>query len=133
MKIKGINGLSVQDLQDEISRGGRFVIYSYCISVIFMTFKRGTDIYFVKPDQSRFAKGLPWTMLSLLLGWWGIPWGFIYTPAALITNIGGGKNVTDEVINFIHSQTSGPVFDFEKEVTAEEEKELEKLKSGVGN
>jgi hypothetical protein len=133
MKINGIDGMTVQDIQDEVYNGGKFVIYNYCVSIIVMTFKRGTDIYFVKHNQSRFAKSLPWTLISLLLGWWGLPWGFIYTPAALATNIGGGKDVTNEVMNFIHSQTSGPVFDFEKEVTAEEEKQLEGLKQGLVN
>ncbi len=133
MKINGIDGMTVQDLQDEVYSGGKFVIYSYCVSIIVMTFKRGTDIYFVKHNQSRFAKSLPWTLISLLLGWWGLPWGFIYTPAALVTNIGGGKDVTTEVMNFIHSQTAGPVFDFDKEVTAEEEEQLEGLKQGLVN
>jgi hypothetical protein len=133
MKINGIDGMTVQDLQDEVYSGGKFVIYNYCVSIIVMTFKRGTDIYFVKHNQSRFAKSMPWTLISLLLGWWGLPWGLIYTPAALATNIGGGKDVTNEVMNFIHSQTAGPVFDFEKEVTAEEEKQLEGLKQGLVN
>lgn len=30
------------------------------------------------------------TTISWLLGWWGFPWGFIYTPLALITNLAGG-------------------------------------------
>lgn len=131
MKINGIEGLPVQQLQDEVNQGGKFVIYSWTVSILVMTFKRGTDIYFVKHNQSRVAKGLPWIFISLLFGWWGIPWGFIYTPASLITNFSGGKNVTNEVMSFIHSQTSGPVFDFDAEVTAEEEKDLEKLKSGL--
>lgn len=36
-------------------------------------------------------------------------------------------------MNFIHAQTNGPVFDFEKEVTAEEEKQLNVLKQGLEN
>jgi ATP-dependent phosphoenolpyruvate carboxykinase len=33
-----------------------------------------------------------------LLGWWGIPWGPIYTIAAVVTNIRGGKDVTAEIL-----------------------------------
>jgi hypothetical protein len=131
MRINGIDGLTVQDLQDEVLNGGKFVIYQWCVSIIIMTFKQGTDIYFVKQGESRFAKSLPWTLLSLFLGWWGLPWGFIYTPSVLATNIGGGKDVTQEVMDFIHSQTAGPVFDFDKEVTAEEAKQLEALKGDL--
>ncbi len=131
MKINGIQNLSVRDLQDEVAQGGKFVIYSYAVSVIVMTFKRGTDIYFVKHNENRFVKSLPWTLISLFFGWWGLPWGLIYTPAALFTNIGGGKDVTEEVMRFIYAQTNGPVFDFEKEVTKDEEQELEQLKLGL--
>lgn len=131
MKIKGIEGMSIQDLQTEVYNGGRFVIYSYCISVIVMTFKRGTDIYFVRANESAVVNGLPWTLLSFLLGWWGLPWGIIYTIGTLATNLGGGKDVTDDVMNFINAQTNGPVFDFDKEVTKEEEQYLEKLKGDL--
>lgn len=127
MKIKGIEGLTVADLQDEVGQGGKFVIYQYCISIIVMTFKRPSDIYFIKRDNSRVVKGLPYTLLSVILGWWGIPWGPIYTFGSLGTNLGGGKDVTTDVMRFIHAQTNGPVFDFEKEVTTQEEEELKNL------
>jgi hypothetical protein len=117
MKIKGINGLTVVELQDEISQGGRFVVYRYCISVIILSFRRSSDIYFIKRDQNRIVKGLPWSLLSVVLGWWGIPWGIIYTIGSLGTNFGGGKNVTEEIMQSIHSQTNGPVFDFEKAIS----------------
>jgi hypothetical protein len=63
----------------------------------------------------------------------GLPWGIIYTIQSLGITIGGGKDVTSQVMNFIHTQTNGPVFDFEKEVTPAEEKQLESLKAGTQN
>jgi hypothetical protein len=30
------------------------------------------------------------------LGWWGVPWGLIYTPLTLWTNLSGGRAVTAE-------------------------------------
>jgi hypothetical protein len=133
MKINGIENLSVQDLQDEVAAGAKFVIYTYCFSIVVMSFKRGTDIYFVKSNESRFAKSLPWFFISLLFGWWGLPWGIIYSIGCIGTCIQGGKDVTNEVMNFIHAQTNGPVFDFDKEVTPEEEKGLNALKQGLEN
>lgn len=133
MKINGIDGLTVQDLQDEVADGGKFVIYTYCFSIVVMSFKQGTDIYFVKSTESRFAKSLPWFFISFFFGWWGFPWGIIYTIGCLSNCIGGGKDVTKEVMNFVHAQTNGPVFDFEKEVTAEEEKELDVLRKDLQN
>lgn len=97
-EIKGIEHYTDQTLMQEVQRGGRFVVYEYCFSIIIMTFKRGSDVYFVRADESRFMKGLGFTMISLLFGWWGFPWGFIYTPMALFTNLGGGRDVTNEIM-----------------------------------
>jgi hypothetical protein len=133
MKIIGTDGMTVQELQDEVAEGGKFVIYSYCVSIIVLTFRRSSDIYFVKHNQSRFAKGLPWFLISFVFGWWGIPWGIIYTFGSLGNVIGGGKDVTEPVMNFVYSQAAGPVFDFEKDVTQQEAQELDTLKSGLEN
>ena len=35
-----------------------------------------------------------YTLVSLVFGWWGFPFGLIYTPMALITNLSGGRDVT---------------------------------------
>ena len=98
MKIKGIDGMPMDQLTAELQRGGKFVVYQYCISALVMTFRRSSDVYFVKAGESAVSKGMKYTLLSLVLGWWGFPWGFIYTPATLITNLGGGKNVTDQIV-----------------------------------
>lgn len=98
MKIVGVEGLSVHQLRDEVSRGGRFVVYGYCVSLLILTFKRSSDITFVRAGQSPVVAGLGWTFLSFFLGWWGFPWGFIYTPMVLIQNLGGGTDVTAQVM-----------------------------------
>ena len=36
--------------------------------------------------------------ISCALGWWGIPWGPIYTIQSLWVNFKGGKDVTQEVL-----------------------------------
>jgi hypothetical protein len=103
MKIKNIEGLSVADLQTEVNSGGKFVIYSYAGSIIIMTFKRPSDIYFIKSDENAVDKGLVYSFISLVFGWWGIPWGPVYTIKSFITNFGGGKNMTDEITASITS------------------------------
>lgn len=117
MKIKGIEGLTVAQLQSEVANGGKFVVYTYCISVILLSFKRSSSIYFVKAGENAFVKGLPFTLLSAVLGWWGIPWGIIYTIGALVTNISGGKDVTADVMKVLQQQTGGHVFEFETAAT----------------
>jgi hypothetical protein len=98
MKIIGIKNMSDKQLQKELRRGGKFVVYQYCISIVVLTFLRSSDIYFVKAKQSAVVKGLGFSVISFILGWWGFPWGPIYTITSFVTNFGGGKDVTDEVV-----------------------------------
>lgn len=98
MKIIGTEGLSNEAIHAELARGARFVIYQYCISVVVMTFRRPSDIYFVRAGEGAAAKGLKFTLLSSLLGWWGIPWGPIFTIQAIWTNSRGGRDVTQQIL-----------------------------------
>jgi hypothetical protein len=103
-KVVGLEEIkSVGQLQQEIQQGGKFVMYEYCISLLIITFKRPSNIYFISHEENAIVKGLPFTLLSLLLGWWGIPWGPIYTIQSLWVNFKGGKDVTKEVAASIGS------------------------------
>ncbi|WP_342422832.1 hypothetical protein [Paenibacillus sp. FSL E2-0178] len=106
MIIKGIEGMDSGSITSQIQQGGKFVIYTYCFSVILMTFRRSSNIYFIRADENAVAKGLKFTLLSAVVGWWGIPWGPIYTIGALITNLRGGKDVTAEVMASISEQSA---------------------------
>jgi hypothetical protein len=97
MKIQGIEGMTTDQLRFELQRGGKLVFYYYCISILVMTFRRPSSIYFIPAGASAVAKGLPWTLLTLALGWWGIPWGPIYSIQSLVVNFQGGKDVTAEL------------------------------------
>lgn len=101
MKIKNIEGLSASDLQEEANKGGRFVYYTFTISLIIVTFKRTSGVYLVRAGESPVTKGIPFTLLSLFFGWWGIPYGPLYTIDSIRTNLRGGKNVTDEVMSTV--------------------------------
>jgi len=96
--IKGIEGLTVGEVVDHVNRGGKFVVFSYAMSFLVISLKRTSAVHFVKPGENAFVKSLPYTLLSLTLGWWGFPWGFIYTPWALVQNIGGGTDVTPQIL-----------------------------------
>jgi hypothetical protein len=104
MKMLGIDGLTADQIQDEVNRGGRFVLYQYCISILVMTFRRGSNIHFIKAGEGSVGKGLGCSATSLLLGWWGIPWGPIYTIQSLWVNFRGGRDVTQEVMAQLSGQ-----------------------------
>lgn len=81
--ILGIEGMDPQQLVNELQNGARFVQYQFCFSAVIMTFKEGTNIYFIRAGEGRVVKGLRWSLLTLLIGWWGIPWGPIFTVQSL--------------------------------------------------
>jgi len=95
-------------LQQELQQGGKFVMYQYCISLLIITFKRSSNIYFIIHSDNAVVKGLPFTLLSLVLGWWGIPWGPIYTIQSVWVNSNGGKDVTQEVAAPIMASSQNP-------------------------
>ncbi len=94
MDIKGLEGLTVGEVQDEVRRGAKFVVFSYCMSFLIITLRRSSDVHFVRAGQSAFVASLPYTLLSLVIGWWGFQWGLVYTPMAVIQNLSGGTDVT---------------------------------------
>lgn len=98
MKIHGAEGMTSIVIHDQTHRGARFVVFEVCISFLFITIRKQSDIYFIKSDQHAFFYGLPYSFLTLLLGWWGLPWGPLRTVESLITNFAGGKNITDQML-----------------------------------
>ncbi len=107
MTAKELLNRSPHEISFEIERGGRFVVYQYVISLIVVTFRRNTPLQFIAAGESATAKSMPWTLLTLLLGWWGFPFGFIYTPMVLFRNLKGGTDVTHAIAAGL--QTSMPV------------------------
>jgi hypothetical protein len=101
MKIKNIEGMSAADLQNESEKGGRFVYYAFTISLLVVTFKKTSGVYLIRAKESAVSKGVPYTLLSFILGWWGFPFGPKYTIESIRTNINGGKDVSDEVMQTV--------------------------------
>ncbi len=72
----------------------RLVVFHYCVSLGIVSFKRSSGVKVILPGGSRFLAGLPYTLISICAGWWGIPWGPIWTLQAIGRNLGGGTDVT---------------------------------------
>ena len=82
------------------SHGAKFVIYSYAFSLLIVSFKRSSGIFFIRPgaEPALWTRALPYSLIAFLFGWWGIPHGIIYTFWSLGSNFTGGKDVTSEVL-----------------------------------
>jgi hypothetical protein len=94
MRLAGNENLSSAKLEAHLAAGGRIAVFEYCISLIAVTLRRRSVAYLLRPGKKGLLQSLPYTGLSLLLGWWGVPWGLIYTPLVVVTNFSGGCDIT---------------------------------------
>ncbi len=108
VRIRGIERLTPAQVEQELAAGGRFVFYEYCISLIVISLRRPTDVYFLHPGDKGLSKGMRYSLVSLLLGWWGVPWGLVYTPLTLITNLSGGCDITAQVRSVLSQAATNP-------------------------
>jgi len=96
VQIRGIEGWTLAHIEAELQAGGRFVYFESCISFVFVTWRGASDVYLLRKGERGVVRGLPYLLVTLLLGWWGLPWGLVYTPQVLLTNLGGGRDVTEQ-------------------------------------
>jgi len=84
---------NLQELLDKVRQhGGSIVEYQRIFAVILFT--RSFPVFdWVPPGASRTTAGLKHVLFCCTLGWWS-PAGLFGTPAALITNLMGGVDLT---------------------------------------
>lgn len=95
--------MSTQELKQKIAAGAKFVRFEYTISILVATFKRSSGLYFIDAGESSAKFSWYLSLLTAVLGWWGIPWGPIYTIGTFVTNFGGGKDYTQQVMHSLLS------------------------------
>jgi len=91
-----VNSRAYSEATRVLPEGGRMVVYEFCISLVFITLRRTSSLTVLRPGERGIIRGLPYCLLSLLFGWWGLPWGVIYTPLTILTNLRGGFDVTPQ-------------------------------------
>jgi hypothetical protein len=107
VKIKNVQGITSGEIDFEVQRGGKFVAYQYCISILVHTYRRSSRIYFLRSGESARIKGLPFTLLTFAAGWWSFPFGPAWTLQSLVINLRGGTDLTKEVLASFNSGASG--------------------------
>jgi hypothetical protein len=105
-KIVGTEGMSREQIRAEVLRGAKFVVFQYCVSAVFVTFRRSSNVHLIRPGDGTGGRALPYTLVSLVLGWWGVPWGPIWTVATVYRNSRGGRDVTAQVIGSFHPEVA---------------------------
>lgn len=67
----------------------RHSVFTYAMSFLLVTLRRGSAGIYCR--SCRRSEALKWGALSAILGWWGVPWGPIYTVQALGIAASGGQ------------------------------------------
>lgn len=67
--------------------------YQACLSLFILTMRFRSPRVVVGSPKNQ-STGVMYTLVSAVAGWWGLPWGFIYTPQAIYRNLHGGYRQT---------------------------------------
>lgn len=105
MNIRDIGGLSTTALREAIAGGSRVVRFDFTISLLVTTLQRKSGAHLVRPGEKASAKGISYTVLSALFGWWGIPDGPKQTLKSIRSNMRGGRDVTEDVKSILDGST----------------------------
>lgn len=81
-----------------IASGARFVRFKRAFSFVILTTYSTTPAIYLPGGNSGAGPAWQNSLFTMLLGWWGIPWGPIRSIQALLTNAKGGIDVTGDVL-----------------------------------
>jgi len=98
MKTNNIEGLTMFEINVLVQQGGRFVVFPNAMSKLMKKIK-GSNIYFVRPEEPTFKYALKHFFLNLSLSWRIIPYGPIYVLKSIYYLIKGGKDYTQDILN----------------------------------
>jgi len=105
MTVRGAEHLSHERLRAALRDGARVCQFDYCLSAVLLTVHRQSDAIFIPADGWAGVRALPYTVITLLAGWWGVPWGLVLTPAFVWSNSLGGRDITDAVLRQLDEGT----------------------------
>ena len=93
--------LLAEDVRARVAAGARLVRFELCFSLLLFTIRRQSGVYLTESWQERYLRGLGYSLLALLLGLWGVPWGLVWTPRAVWVNLTGGVDETDKMLAWL--------------------------------
>lgn len=98
LKLEKPEDLTFERIPEIVSRGGKFVVYEYLFPrPLFAPVKRISRVYFLNPGEDAGKYAFRYNLATLLLGWWGLPFGPYYTLLTLKLNK-TGVDLTDDVL-----------------------------------
>jgi hypothetical protein len=95
--IYGDEDIPIEQLKFEVEQGATYVTYWYVYSLVVFSTRRRSNIYYVRPGEREMRRRFGFSLLSLLVGLWGFPFGPFWTIQSIWINLRGGMDVTDDV------------------------------------
>ncbi|HSI20107.1 MAG TPA: hypothetical protein VLA04_00055 [Verrucomicrobiae bacterium] len=106
--IIGSAGLTDEEFFSSLHNGtGRVVDYSYTLSAIAVSMGLHSGLHYRRSYLAGVLQSLPYSFVSLFFGWWGFPWGPLFTISALGINLTGGNNKTKEFLDDVATLARG--------------------------
>ncbi|MFO0822248.1 MAG: hypothetical protein U0792_03885 [Gemmataceae bacterium] len=102
--LAGSRPLFPEEIFTRVEAGARLVRFEFCVSALVFTVRRQSPVYLTTSWHDRYLRGLWYSMLAVLFGVWGVPWGLIWTANAFWVNLTGGVDVTDEVLDWLEAR-----------------------------
>lgn len=102
-ECRGVFAVNPDELKARIRGGQRCIRFEYCVSFVIATMGIRTKVRVGLSWRERHLRGLGYALLSLLLGPWGIPWGPYFTARCIGSNLAGGIDVTDAVMEALQA------------------------------
>lgn len=94
--LVGAEHMTPADIRWWLRDGAVAVRYEYCISVGLASLHCQSRLHLIDTKSPRYVPGLPYSLLSLALGPWGLPWGPVLAALAIWRNFCGGIDATAE-------------------------------------
>src|SRR6185503_11435141 len=108
-KVRGIEGLTLAEMIDQVRRGARFVVFAWSVGLGVASVRRASAVHFIRPGHRPLWKHLGCTLLTAALGWWSIPRGPRCTISCLRQNLRGGEDVTAGVLQMLVRANARPI------------------------
>lgn len=100
MEIKLANSYqySFEEVMLAKDSGAKFVTYQWFVPLpLFRPSRRLSKVYYIPSNKSASSYAWKFNVISLIIGWWGLPWGPIFVFRSIRLNNSGGVDVTKDI------------------------------------
>lgn len=98
IKLANHNNYTFDEVISAKTNGGAFITYQWLIPIpVFFPIRRLSKVYFIPNGMKKSKYAKKFNIITLLIGWWGVPWGPFAVYKTIGLNNSGGIDVTDDV------------------------------------